>query len=328
MKKTLSLALVMITVLSLRAQDPEFTQFYANPLYLNPALAGSAQGPRMALNYRNQWSALPASFITYALSYDQHFDALAGGIGVQVLYDVAGEGSLSTSMGSLMYSYHLNVTPKFSVKAALQTSIQQKRIDFSQLIFGDQLHPRMGIIRESDETFAGEGVYLMDPFLDFSAGIVGFTNLFYAGYAAHHLNRPRQTFLNDPDSRLPVKHTTHVGMQIPLEDSRFPTRFISPNLLVQMQSNFMQINLGTYYSRDNFVIGAWWRQTSYNTDAFMLLIGLKRDPFKIGYSYDITFSDIRTGGHGSHEISINLEFATPNRISTDNKWRKLQCPSF
>ena len=37
------------------AQDPSFTQFYANPLYLNPAFAGTARCPRLNLNYRNQW---------------------------------------------------------------------------------------------------------------------------------------------------------------------------------------------------------------------------------------------------------------------------------
>jgi len=328
MKKLLLLISGLVLFITSMAQDPEFTQFYANPLYLNPAFAGTAQGPRFALNYRNQWTGLPASFVTYAVSYDQHFDKLAGGIGAQVLYDVAGEGSLSTSMGSLMYSYHLNVTPKFTIKAALQTSIQQKRVDFSKLVFGDQLHPRLGIVKETAETFAQEGVYLMDPFLDFSAGIMGFTKTFYGGYAVNHINQPKQTFINDPDSRLPLKHTFHAGMQIPLENTRFPTRFISPNLLVQMQANFLQINLGTYYNRDNFVIGAWWRQTSYNTDAFMVLIGIKRDPFKIGYSYDVTFSDIRVGGHGSHELSISLEFPPGNRVSTGSKWRKLDCPSF
>ena len=28
------------------AQDPQFSQFYANPLYLNPAFAGTARCPR------------------------------------------------------------------------------------------------------------------------------------------------------------------------------------------------------------------------------------------------------------------------------------------
>lgn len=57
---------------SVYAQDPEFTQFYANPLYLNPAFAGSQRCPRVALNYRNQWPALSGTFVTSSASYDQH----------------------------------------------------------------------------------------------------------------------------------------------------------------------------------------------------------------------------------------------------------------
>ena len=53
----LILTVLFSTCLSenLFAQDPLFTQFYANPLYLNPALAGAARCPRINLNYRNQW---------------------------------------------------------------------------------------------------------------------------------------------------------------------------------------------------------------------------------------------------------------------------------
>jgi hypothetical protein len=54
----------------LQAQDPVFTQFYAAPVQLNPALTGSTLAPRIALNYRNQWPALNA-YVTYAASYEQ-----------------------------------------------------------------------------------------------------------------------------------------------------------------------------------------------------------------------------------------------------------------
>ncbi|OUT70526.1 MAG: hypothetical protein CBB76_05960, partial [Crocinitomicaceae bacterium TMED16] len=37
---------------SVRSQDPTFTQFFSNPIYLNPALAGSSGCPRFAMNYR------------------------------------------------------------------------------------------------------------------------------------------------------------------------------------------------------------------------------------------------------------------------------------
>ena len=44
------------------AQDLHFSQFYAAPLYLNPAFAGTAGGPRFILNYRNQWPGINNAF--------------------------------------------------------------------------------------------------------------------------------------------------------------------------------------------------------------------------------------------------------------------------
>jgi len=320
-------SLLVFSVIS-QAQDPEFTQFYANPLYLNPAFAGTAKGPRFVMNYRNQWAGLPYSFITYSGSYDQHFDAIGGGIGCQFMYDVAGEGQLSTTAISLAYSYHLNLTPKFTIKAALQTAIQMKHIDFEKLIFPDMLHPRLGVVRETIENLPAPGVYNMNPFVDFSAGFMGFTKKFYTGFAVNHINTPKMTFLNDETSILDMKITAHAGMQIPLEQSREPSKFFSPNLIVQAQGNFFQFNLGAYYLKNNFVSGIWWRQTSKNIDAIMALVGFQKDIFKVGYSYDLTLSDVRLGGKGSHEISIIIELDQPKYRQQQTKWRKLTCPTF
>src|SRR3954467_10487497 len=76
------------------AQDPQFTQFYANPLYLNPAFAGTARCPRICMNYRNQWPLLSGRYETYSFSADMHMDALAGGLGVLVTADDQAYGTL------------------------------------------------------------------------------------------------------------------------------------------------------------------------------------------------------------------------------------------
>src|SRR4051812_34004613 len=96
MRNILLVIFCCITLSSL-AQDPAFTQFYANPLYLNPAMAGSARCPRIALNYRNQWPSLQGTFVTYSASYDQHVDGLSGGLGLLAVSDKAGEGTINTT---------------------------------------------------------------------------------------------------------------------------------------------------------------------------------------------------------------------------------------
>ena len=51
--------------LNVKAQDPAFSQFYANPLYLNPAFAGSDICPRASLNFRDQWPGIGKTYVTY-----------------------------------------------------------------------------------------------------------------------------------------------------------------------------------------------------------------------------------------------------------------------
>ena len=106
--------------INLYGQDPEFTQFYANQLYLNPAFAGSSYCPKLSLNHRNQWPGISGSFVTSSASYDQHIDALSGGIGLLVVNDRAGEGTLNTVSVSGIYSYELQVTRKFTMRAGIQ----------------------------------------------------------------------------------------------------------------------------------------------------------------------------------------------------------------
>lgn len=327
MKKYILLLIVLIWGINGFAQDPEFTQYYANPIYLNPAFAGSAYGPRFALNYRNQWPNISGGFVTYAASYDQHFDVLSGGLGVQVMYDKAGDGELSTTIGSLMYSYMLRINKNFAIKAGIQASLISKSIDFSKLLFGDQINPKLGFIYETQEVLPSKGIYKIDPVPDFSAGLMGFSKKFYGGFAINHISEPQISFYQDNKSTLPMKITAHAGLLIPLDNSRSPRNFFSPNILYQKQQNFSQFNIGAYYIKDYFVAGAWFRQTSENFDAVMILIGVKKESVKIGYSYDITFSDARFGAKGSHEISLIIELKT-NKREPSAKWRQLPCPTF
>ena len=57
-------AIAMVCVLGrARAQDPQFTQFYATPTYLSPAFAGTGVQTRFALQSRDQWPSIPGAFI-------------------------------------------------------------------------------------------------------------------------------------------------------------------------------------------------------------------------------------------------------------------------
>ncbi len=288
-------ALTLVT--KLFAQDPEFTQFYANPLYLNPAFAGTAHCPRVSLNYRNQWPGISGSFVTTSASYDQHVDALSGGIGLLVWNDRAGEGTLTTTNISGIYSYQIPVTRRFSIKAGIQGTYAQKKVDWSKLTFGDMIDARRGFIYTTNEIQRDEPA----NYVDFSAGVLGFSEKYFVGFAVNHLTQPDESVI-EGTSPLPRKFTFHAGAVLPVESKGEPAS-LSPNVLVQLQQDFLQINFGMYFSKGPIIGGLWYR----NSDSFIALIGFQTGILKFGYSYDITVSKLTNTTAGSHEFSTGLQ---------------------
>ncbi|NOR87837.1 MAG: type IX secretion system membrane protein PorP/SprF, partial [Bacteroidales bacterium] len=134
------------------AQDPIFSQFYANPLYLNPALAGSALTPRLTLNYRNQWPSLDANFVTYGASYDQYMPSINSGVGISFLTDRAGQGVLVSGGISAVYSYRLKINREMFVNFGVKASFFQGKLDWNSLTFGDQYNSISGLVYPTEET--------------------------------------------------------------------------------------------------------------------------------------------------------------------------------
>jgi type IX secretion system PorP/SprF family membrane protein len=306
------------------AQDPQFSQFYANPLYLNPAFAGAARCPRMNLITRTQWGGI-SPFVTHSVSYDQHVDALNGGIGMVVLNDRAGANILNTTTASAMYSYLMPVTHTFTIKAGAQATFIQKRVDWSKLTFGDQIDPRRGFVYQTGEVPYTEAINVPD----FSVGVIGFTKTYFVGFAVHHLTEPNES-VTSRQSPLPRKYTLHGGVNIPLDD-RSDDVSISPNLIFMQQGGAQQTMFGFYANKGPLVGGLWYRHTSLtdqfkNSDALSILLGVQLDMMKFGYSYDLTVSNLNVSRtYGSHEFSLGLQFpCMPKR----KKIRVMRCPSF
>ena len=76
---------ISISSISL-TQDPHYSQNYAGPIGLNPALTGTANSPRVVTQYRNQWPGLSGNFVTYHAAYDQKIEAINSGMGVMVYF--------------------------------------------------------------------------------------------------------------------------------------------------------------------------------------------------------------------------------------------------
>ena len=307
-----------LTNSELKAQDPEFTQFYANPLYLNPAFAGSSRCPRLVLNYRNQWPALTGSFITSAASYDQYVESISGGLGVQVFQDDAGRGTLKNTSISGMYSYQKSITNEFSMTIGVQGTYFRKSLDWNKLTFGDMIDDKLGFIYGTQEEPRGGQVSNFDV----STGFLIFSDILYFGGAVHHLNEPRESLVFGK-ARLPMKFTGHIGGSFPIDGKKkaYSEVSISPNILYQRQADFEQINIGLYVNKGPIVAGVWYR----NKDSFIALLGLQTEVLKIGYSYDLTVSRLTTQTAGSHEVSCAVQFDCKRKTP---KFRPVNCPSF
>jgi type IX secretion system PorP/SprF family membrane protein len=305
------------------AQDPEFSQFYANPIYTNPAFAGGSTVGRGVLAYRSQWPSIPGTFRTFSASYDEHFDAINGGIGFILAADEAGVGTLRTIAFSGVYSYQINLSRYVTMRAGIQAGINQKSIDFSKLQFFDQIVRMQGFVNPTGETPLNTAIF----YPNFAAGTVIYSSKFYVGFAAHNLNQPEQGFYKSGNSNIPMRFTGHGGLVIPMRKSRDPKKATNlyPNVLYMQQSASSQINLGMYYNHGSFVFGGYFRQTSNNPDAVIFLLGLRTSKVKIGFSYDATISDISYGAKQSYEVTLGFELR--KRVPR-TKVRRIICPDF
>lgn len=305
-----------LIVSSVKAQDPQFSQFYANPLYLNPALAGATECARVNLNYRNQWPSLTKAYITYSVTYDQNLPSINSGFGVILMNDRQGDGALNTTIVGAIYAYNLQVSEGLFIRFGAQATYYQQRLDWDQLVFADQINPINGSISNISNQTPPENTNI--AVADFSVGtIIGYYDQFFVGFTADHMTQPSLSFYDNPDDKLPLKLTAHGGITINasrgllgnVNDNDF---MIEPHVLYMYQQNFQQLNAGLYLNKKPFVLGAWFRHNFQNPDAIIVLLGISFKNIKFGYSYDIGLSKVGGEALGAHEISFAWNFCIYN----------------
>jgi len=317
----------LVSVTELKGQDVVFTQYYGNPIYLNPALAGNKICPRITLNYRNEWPSINKGYVSYCASWDRYYESISGGIAINANADVAGGGALSRFVGSIIYSYKFDITNKIVGNASLQAGYFQYRLNWDKLIFGDQIIPGTGELIPTNEP-RPERYNISD--IDFATGFtVGYNERFYIGGAVHHLTTPDLAFYSGNVNRLDLRITAHAGALIDIYegleyDARGALSF-SPNILYMQQGKFHQLNTGVYVNMYPFVTGIWLRHSFENPDALILLLGFEQPNYKIGYSFDFTISQLSIRSGGSHEISMAWMLPCPKK---EFRYKAIKSPSF
>jgi type IX secretion system PorP/SprF family membrane protein len=320
---------VLFIILTVEAsgQDPTFSQFYANPLYLSPSFAGATEEYRLSINYRNQWPSVPGVFHTYSIGFDKAMPNFNSGIGVLATYDVAGSGDLSTTNIGLLYSYDFKINKEWNIRPGVNFKFYYLGLNIYKLVFNSQI--------------TGSGTtppITPPPFdkvadVDFATSALVYSDKIWAGFTLDHLLTPKQSFYGN-ETNLPVKLNLYGGVRI-LGQTRLRKKLIEALSIAgnfQAQGKFVQTDLGLYYYKDPLIFGLWYRGipflTSQAGDAVIGLVGIKTKNLHIGYSYDFTISNLISSSGGAHEISIVYEFTSFTVGTGKKRIRAIPCPEF
>lgn len=296
MKKLLSILTVCaLLTTTAKAQDPNFSQFFASPLTLNPALTGKFDGVmRFAANYRNQWPSINNAYTTMTASLDMgimknrvpEYDQF--GIGIMAYSDKAGNGALNSNYLGLSVAYHkaLDENGYHQLGAGFQGTYMNKRLNTEKLTFQDQLTP-MGFTGVTRESFSSQQVNL--HYFDLNAGIIyngstnGYNN-FYLGASMYHINRPKETFQKG-DFLLNSRVTIQGGAKIPV--GTYNSLHVAANHSIQAKARNTMLGgafcLNVNNDEDNptnFYIGSWYRFQ----DALIPYVGLEFGEWHFGTS--------------------------------------------
>jgi type IX secretion system PorP/SprF family membrane protein len=295
-------------LLSLKAQDVPYSQYYSNLVYLNPAFAGTRAENRVNLFYRNQWPKSNAGFQSFGIAYDMPIQNSNSGIGVMVTNDIAG-GFVEPSF-DIIYSHHVKFIKKMDLSLALQAGIVQKYI--MPLDFGT--------------TEPGYSAGFSKIYPDFALGVSTFYKSVYTGLSVDHLVRPYQGINKSDEERLNRKYTFFIGYIFHLNERLISEeRIVSPNLLIQIQGLQQNICLGSSFQYDNLLGGLWMRNNfSFNPDALIFMLGYKTKSMRFTYSNDMNLGKKTTMPLGAHEVSFTLLFKTKSK----KKFNAIKCPTF
>jgi type IX secretion system PorP/SprF family membrane protein len=340
MKKLLCLLAILFSLsTSIIAQDPNFSQFFASPLTLNPALTGKFDGLfRVAGNYRNQWPTINNAYTTKTASADFHLlrnqvpDIDRWGFGVLAITDANGNGALKTNSFALSTAYHkgLDENGLHQIGVGFQGSYTDKILDITNLDFEDEL-TSLGFTGTTGEVFPQDRMKV--NYFDLNAGVFyngstnGYNNV-YLGASMYHINRPQEVFQGG-QFYLNSRTTIQAGGRMPM--ANYNAVHFSANYSFQTNANNLMFG-GAYALNLNYnevdpvtlYLGTWARFNNVS-DALIPYMGLEIGDFQFGATYDVNISSLQPASNLRGGIEISLIYI---KKPVDRDLKKLNCPKF
>jgi type IX secretion system PorP/SprF family membrane protein len=319
MKRIILLPLLLLAGFCSRLDaqvDAHFTQYYAYPLWINPAFTGIIDGEfRVAGNYRKQWPGSNAPLTSQALTADvvlpKNFAA-----GLTIFSQKTGEGGYQYNAGYASLSYQVQLGQYKILSAGFQLGLLNRRIDAAKYQFGNQFNPVLGYDPSlpSNEPFSNQSATSTDG----SIGLLYFDgdpnkkiNPFI-GISLYHPTEPDNHFLTNSESnRIPARYSVHGGLRLKM--SRLVD--LIPNMIYTRQGSATEtaaglgLNLNIDAGKD-LVAGVMYRVN----DAVAPNIGLHLNGLTIGFSYDINISDYKTAATASGGYELSISFTKSRKI--------------
>ncbi len=336
MKVRLTIVISCFAVLRLLGQDQHFTQFFASPLTLNPALTGTFDGKyRLGLIYRDQWrNVTDVPYRTFGTAIDMRFPVKPGqrsnadafGGGIQFFSDKVPAFDFSTTQMQLSMAYHKSLSRNNDqfLSLGFQAGIVQKNLNYENLNFDDQFNGTTGYTETSEEVLPGNNF----SYLDYAAGL-NYTLApagkpgFFAGIAISHFNRPQLSFFYDKrepvkrgDDLLHIKYTAYLSGQIPLGERIA----LHPRAMGYLQGPHFTTNAGTNirFLLDNAKgtavhLGAWARSVRdegwrVGLESVVGMLGLEFSNVLLGISYDANVNPLVFNGRQQGSLEISLAY--------------------
>jgi len=309
-----------------RAQvDPHFSQYYAYPLWLNPALTGIVDGDtRFTANVRDQWAGISNGYRTGAFSGDfRTSDNIA--LGFNVIDQQAGTAGYNYFAGYGTFAYQIAISSSgyHKVNFGLQAGVINRSFDPSKLQLGDQYNPATGFdpTLPNFENFTTPSTTVFDA----SAGIFYYdgtptnnANVFLGGAVSHLAPAKDPLATGGLNSRIPLRITVHGGVRIRASEMLD----ITPHLLYVNERQNMIRAAGMYFEfkmqeENSFILGGMYRLN----DAAVANAGFHIKSMIIGLSYDYNTSGLQgaTNRQGGYELSISYVFKHRVRIETQSQ---------
>ncbi len=344
--------LFFISTGAVQAQDPAFSQYFASPLSLNPALTGTFDGRfRASSIYRDQWrTALEKPMTTFSTGLDLRMPVRIRGkitkdafsLGLLFLTDRMSAVDYTSTQINVSTAYHkaLSFLHNRFLTVGFQFGIIQRSINYQDLYFTDQFNGINGYTDLTAERFPPNNI----AFGDFAWGVnysaqntKGFAS--FLGFAMQHFTQPRLNFFstdptegNNTVSRLPVRYVAHINFRIPL------TSHIAfqPRAMASLQDPHFQADAGGTFrflfsttSGTALHLGASARAVRDHKnlvllDGIITIIGIEYSQVLLGFSYDLTIGDLNTPASFTRRNAFEISVAYLGNYQND----LILCPKF